>query len=236
VKFSVIVPAHDEERYLGACLRSVSAAAAPYPGDVEVIVVLNRCTDGTERIAREAGARLVREDAKNLSRIRNAGAAAATGEILVSIDADSTMSANLLARADRALSSGTSIGGGVMIRFERYSLGLVLTLLLMLPLILWYRVSGGAFWCRKRDFDAVGGFDERRLSFEDVDFALRLKALGRRQGKRFGTLFRAHIVTSCRKFDRFGDWFLIRHPGMLLELKRGVGRELADKLWYEVER
>ena len=236
MRLSVVIPAHNEERYLPACLRSVAAAAAPFPDQVETLVVLNRCTDGTEAIARAAGARILREDAKNLSVIRNVGAAAARGEILLTLDADSLVSPNLFTEVDRALATGRYVGGGVRIMFERYSLGLVFTMLLVLPFLLWYRISGGSFWCRKEDFDAVGGFDQARLSFEDVDFARRLKAHGRRQGKRFGTLLRASIVTSCRKFDQFGDWYLVLHPWLVVQLTRGASRAMADRLWYEPKR
>jgi len=236
LKFSIVIPAHNEEGFLDACLRSIAVAAAPYPGLVEIIVVLNRCTDGTERIARAAGVRVVYEDSKNLSKTRNVGAAASKGTVLLTLDADSLLSANLLTEIDRLLATGKYVGGGARIMFERYSLGLVITMLLVVPLLLWCRISGGCFWCRKEDFDAIGGFDEGHLTFEDVDFARRLKSYGRARGKRFGTLFRASIITSCRKFDRFGDWYLAFRPWLLARLLRGTDRALADKLWYEPKR
>lgn len=57
----------------------------------------------------------MREDVKNLARIRNAGARAAVGEVLVTIDADSRMSRGALVAIDSALSSGTTVGGGTVI-------------------------------------------------------------------------------------------------------------------------
>lgn len=236
IKFSVVIPAHDEEQYLGACLRSIGEASRPYAGQVETVVVLNRCTDRTEAIAREHGARIVHDDNRNLAKIRNAGIAQARGEILITLDADSTMSANLLTEVDRSLATGKVIGGGVHMWLDRYSIGLALTALAVLPLILLLGISGGSLWCRRSDFDEIGGFDESRLSFEDVDFARRLKAHGRRQGKRFKTLLRAHIVTSTRKFDKMGDWYLLLHPWIFFKMLRGCDRALADRLWYEVER
>jgi glycosyltransferase involved in cell wall biosynthesis len=50
------------------------------------VVALNRCTDGTESICKSYNAVIVRENCKNLAKIRNAAARAATGDILVSID------------------------------------------------------------------------------------------------------------------------------------------------------
>ncbi len=51
IKFSIIIPAHNEEKLIGRCLDSITAASVPYKNQVEVIVVLNRCTDRTEEIA-----------------------------------------------------------------------------------------------------------------------------------------------------------------------------------------
>ncbi len=236
MKFSIVIPARNEERYLPLCLASIARAAQPFPGQVETVVVLNRCTDGTERIAAEAGASLVKDDTKSIAHLRNVGAAAAQGEVLVTLDADSQMRPDLLLKIDRALASGRYIGGAVRIDFERYSLGLVVTLLLMLPIMLWYGISGGSFWVRKKDFEALGGFDESKRSFEDVDFALRLKARGRALGLPFKTLWTASIVTSCRKFDQFGDWFMVLNPHLFWKLSKGAAPELADQLWYEQKR
>ena len=51
--FSVIIPAHNEEKYIGKCLRSILGAAKYVkPHNVEMIVVANRCTDKTSDIAK----------------------------------------------------------------------------------------------------------------------------------------------------------------------------------------
>lgn len=41
VRFSIVIPAHNEEKYIGHCLESIKEAAEPFQGQVEVIVVLN---------------------------------------------------------------------------------------------------------------------------------------------------------------------------------------------------
>jgi GT2 family glycosyltransferase len=97
-------------------------------------------------------------------------------------------------------------------------------------------ISAGLFWLRRRDFEAIGGFDESVLSAEDVDFARRLKDYGRKRGLRYGTIRKAHIVTSCRKFDIFGDWVLLRQPRSVWKLFRGRNQELADRFFYRVDR
>jgi glycosyltransferase involved in cell wall biosynthesis len=209
----------------------------PYPGEVEVIVALNRCTDRTEEIARGFGARVVEVEGKNLSVIRNAAARLATGKILVTIDADSTMSANMLGEIERRLASGKFIGGGVTIRPDRVSPGIIISgLLIALVLLVRRGISGGLFWTYRRDFEAIGGFDESLVATEDLDFAVRLRAYGRRIGKRFGTIWGAHITTSCRKFDRLGDWFLLKNLKLVRGVLSGTDKPSADFYFYDFPR
>ena len=115
MRFSILIPARNEEQCLPGCLASVQAAAGPFPDQVEVIVAANRCTDRTEEIAREHGAKVVQDDSRNLAKIRNAAAQAARGEVIITIDADSRMSANMLTEIDRLLRTGKYVGGGVMV-------------------------------------------------------------------------------------------------------------------------
>ena len=235
-RFSVVIPARNEERFIGACLESIRVAAAPYEDQVEVIVVLNRCSDRTAEIARSFGARTIREDARNLATIRNAGARAAEGRIFVTIDADSIMSPGTLIAIDRALSSGKTIGGGTSIRPERFSAGIWATLMLLnIALAIW-QFSGGLFWCFREDFEAIGGFNETLVSGEDVDFARRLKVYGKLAQRPFSTLRGAYIVTSCRKFDVFGDWCVVKYPLLMLRLIRGKNQRAADAFYYDFER
>ncbi len=232
-RISLIVPAHNEEDFLPVCLEAAAAASAQVDCGVEIVVILNRCTDRTEEIARVAGCTLVLEDARNLSVIRNAGAAAAAGEIVVTCDADSRMHPRTFAEILRLLDSGKYVGGGAMVLPERWSLGIVASVFSVLPYLAFSGVSFGLFWCRKTDFDAIGGFDPRLISAEDVDFAKRLKAHGRLTGRRWGTPFRAPLVTSCRKFDEFGDWHIVRDPAFVWRIFRGTDRAAADKYWYD---
>jgi glycosyltransferase involved in cell wall biosynthesis len=233
-RISLIVPAHNEAAFLPGCLNAAHLAERRIEEEVEIVVVLNRCTDETETIARDHGCVIVREDAKNLSLIRNAGAAAARGEILVTCDADSRMDQDTFREIIRLLDGGLHVGGGALVLPERWSPGIVASALSIVPYLAFSGVSFGLFWCGIEDFRAIGGFDPRLVSVEDVDFAKRLKAHGRRSGRKWGTLFRAPLVTSCRKFDEFGDWYLVRNPGFVRRIFRGTDRAAADRFWYDV--
>jgi len=229
---SVITPAHNEELFIKKCLCSVNAAAKEVSEAVEHIVVLNRCTDKTGEIATKLGAKIITDDSRNLSSIRNKGAEVSKGDILVTIDADSQMTPNMLIEVLRKLDSGKYIGGGVKIVPERISLGILCSLLVVVPFVLWHGVSAGMIWCLRKDYEAIGGFDEKLPCIEDIDFGKRLKRYGRDHGKRSCTIRNAHIVTSCRKFDQFGDWYFIKNPMVVYRIFKRDQKQ-ADQFYYD---
>lgn len=233
-KISLIIPAHNEENFLPACLGAAREAAKRIDSAVEIIVILNRCTDATEEIATCHGCLIVREDAKNLSMIRNAGVAAASGEIIVTCDADSRMHPDSFQQILRRLATGRVVGGGAMVYPERWSMGIVASAMAILPYLAFTGVTFGLFWFLKRDFEKIDGFDARFVSVEDVDFARRLKKHGRKSGRRWGTLWTTPLITSCRKFDQFGDWYLFKNPAFVRKVFRGDDRKTADQFWYDV--
>lgn len=234
VIISIIIPAHNEEKYIGKCLDSISKASKLLQNEVEIIVVLNRCTDRTEEIAKSYNCITIDNDDKNLSKIRNTGVEKARGEIIVTIDADTQMNEHMLAKVVQNLSSGKYIGGGVTGKFERMSLGIfVSTMLLIGPLLIKYgAISVGIFWCYKEDFKSINGFNEELLMAEDADFAKRLKVWGKKKGQKYGTIQNG-MITSSRKFDKHGDWVLLRRPKLILAYLKGTDKHYADEAYYE---
>jgi len=65
-------------------------------------------------------------------------------------------------------------------------------------------LSGGLYWCYKKSFDAIKGFNEGLAFGEDLDFAKRLRKYGKTQELKYKTISDSFITTSCRKFDYFG--------------------------------
>lgn len=239
MKITVVVPAHNEEQYLGRCLASLQKQRLPTEVKIEIIVVLNRCIDKTEEVAREYGASVIKNDLKNISAIKNAGVAASTSEWIVTIDADSWMSSGVMAEIARRVVSPKVLGGGIKIRPERWSIGIAVGYGMMLIPARILGLSFGMYWFRKSDFEAVGGFNEKRHIAEDVDFMRRLKVHGRKTGRRHEIIGSECITTSCRKFDQFGDWHFVRIFGNPVKVCRGISgadQKYLDKNWYEVER
>ncbi|MHC4458978.1 MAG: glycosyltransferase family 2 protein [Planctomycetota bacterium] len=229
---SVITPAHNEELLIEKCLCSVKAAANKVLETIEHIVVLNRCTDQTGEIAIKLGAKVITDDSRNLSHIRNKGVAVSKGDILVTIDADSQMTSNMLLEVSCKLKSGKYIGGGVRIVPERISFGILCNLLVVVPFVLWHGVSAGMFWCLRKDYEAIEDFNEKLACLEDVDFGKRLKKYGKKFGKRYCTIRKAHIVSSCRKFDQFGDWYFIKNPMIVYRIFNRDQKQ-ADQFYYD---
>ena len=238
---SVVIPAHNEAGYILPCLRAIRHAARNVPDcTVETIVVANRCTDQTAHIAARRGARVILNEDKCISSVRNAGIRAAKGDIIVTIDADSRMTPGSLQEICARLATGREIGGGAVPEFDRMSLGIAASSLYVALQILPHAIrsggmlSGAMFWFRKADFEAIGGFDTHLVSLEDMDFAKRLKALGESRGQKYGTLRENKVITSSRKFDTFGDWYLIRNRKLTKALFTGTDRAAADQFYYDV--
>ncbi len=240
--FSIIIPAHNEEKYIEKCLDSIMLAAKEVPDKAEIIVVANRCIDRTADIAKRFGAKVVINNDKCISSIRNAGVKASNGEIIVTIDADSMMSKDSLAEIKEMLGSGKYIGGGTTPKFDRMSLGIAVSAvyiaLNLIPVMIRSggMLSGAMFWCKRQDFDSIGGFNEELVSLEDMDFAKRLKAFGKTCGKKYGTLKKSYVITSSRKFDEFGDWYLLKNRKLTKAIFTGKNREAADKFYYDVRQ
>lgn len=239
--FTVVIPAHNEEKYIGKCLRAIkSAAKYVAPDSVEIIVVANRCTDKTAAIAKHYGAKVLINDDKCIAAIRNTGVKAASGEIVVTIDADSLMTKYSLAEIRSMLRSGRYVGGGTNPMFDRMSVGIAFSSMYVIINLIPEMIksggylSGAMFWLYKKDFDSIGGFDESLVSLEDMDFARRLKKLGDSRGQKYGTLKHSYVTTSSRKFDEFGDWYLIKNRKLTKRIFTGKDRSAADQFYYDV--
>lgn len=242
-RFSLIVPAHNEQSYLGRLLDSVEAARSRCrhgAAAVEVVVADDGSTDATGAIAEQRGCRVVRLAARRIAAARNAGAAVASGEIFSFVDADMRIHPETFSAIDDMLATGRIVAGATGVTLERWSLGLAVTYAVMVPWVWLLRMDTGVVFCRAADFHAVGGFDERRAFGEDVKFLLDLRRLGRPRGQRLGRARRAKAISSTRKFDRYGDWhyfpLLIHLLGPMLRSPTTRNPVVEDYWYHDLER
>jgi glycosyltransferase involved in cell wall biosynthesis len=240
IRISLVVPAYNEEAYLPALLQSVEAARQAYEGGadrIEVIVADNRSTDRTAAIARESGYRAVAVEKRCIAAARNGGANMATGEILCFIDADSRIDPETFNAIDASMQTGKVAIGATGVVPDRTSAGIRATIVIFEFIGRLMGLDTGVIFCRREDFVAIGGYDETRLAAEDVDLLVRMKAYGRKQGRRFVRLPAVKAITSARKFDAHGDWHAmrigLRFAWHMLFDKANFDRH-AKRYWYDV--
>jgi glycosyltransferase involved in cell wall biosynthesis len=204
VDISVIIPAFNEEKLLPETLAAVNHARAawtPLGWASEVVVCDNNSTDHTGDVARAAGARVIFEPVNMIARARNAGASISLGRWLLFVDADSRPSPELFASAARAIQSGRVIAGGSVVRLDDES-----RLELRMVTGLWNRISrwnrwmaGSFIFVDAAAFREIGGFSAQMYAGEELDLSQRLKAHGRKSGRKLVILRDAPLVTSARK-------------------------------------
>ncbi len=234
---SIAIPAHNEERCIERCIRSVLTSSERAGQPVEIVVALNRCTDRTREIAESMGAICVVEDRKSIAAVRNAAVRASTSAAIATLDADNWMQSGTVAEILRRVNDNQFVGGGSRVVLERWSLGIVFSILAMAPYVVRRNIPAVTFWFLREAFDQIDGFNEDMVSLEDLDFALRLRAHGATQGKKYGAISRRNgIIVSCRKFDTFGDWYLFLNPSLVRKIFTGTDRIAADQFYYDVKR
>jgi glycosyltransferase involved in cell wall biosynthesis len=241
VKISIIVPAFNEEKFIARSLRKIKAATDAFASlgwESEIIVCDNNSTDRTAEKARAADATVVFEPMNQISRARNKGASAATGDWLVFVDADSYPSRELFAELALVIQSGRFLGGGAVVKMDR-AVGWTR---LFIPL--WNGISrlnrwaaGSFVFCEATVFRALGGFSQELYAAEELEFSKRPKKLALKRKKKVIILHRHPLVTSARKAHLYS---LREHLGMLLRTLRHRGENLKDRssctLWYDGRR
>src|SRR6266404_6396072 len=204
----------------------------------ELIVCDNNSTDRTAQLAREAGAQVVFEPLNQIARARNCGAAAATGDWLLFIDADSKPSVELFQDVAAQFESGQCLAGGSTVKLDgdyfwaNRGVGL------------WNWVSrtfswmaGSFIFCEASAFRKIEGFSNQLFASEELDLSKRLKQLAVECGKRIVILDQHPLVTSSRKVHlytlREHVWFLAR---TVVTWGGTLNRRESCPTWYDGRR
>ncbi len=184
MKISVIIPVFNGGEHLQACLQSILRAEPPAD---EVIVVSDASTDQSETIALSAGVRMIRLPVNGgASRARNAGAEAASGAILLFLDADVTIPPQLIAQV-HATFAASDAPDAVFGSYDDApaARGLVSQYRNLLHHFVHQTSHSEAstFWggcgaVRREVFWRVGGFPEERRYLEDVEFGYQMTLAG----------------------------------------------------------
>ena len=194
MEIAFIVPAYNEQKLLGQCLRSIKREVARSKLPAEIVVVNNGSTDQTKSVAlRVVGVRVVDAPQRGLVYARDAGLHATTASLLANIDADTILPTGWI---DRVIGEFRSDSHLVALSgpFLYYDLSISKQLLVFIFYGASYLfhslanslgvggvvVQGGNFVLRRDALLQAGGFDTT-ISFygEDTDIARRLNTVGR---------------------------------------------------------
>jgi glycosyltransferase involved in cell wall biosynthesis len=241
VKISIIVPAFNEERLLGASLAQIKAAAVALTKlgwETELIVCDNNSTDRTAEIARTAGAKVVFDPVNQIARARNAGAAASTGDWLVFVDADSHPSAELFADVAEQIQSGKCLAGGVTVRLdERHFWADCVTQLWNFASRSRKLLAGSFIFIETAVFREVGGFSRELFVAEELELSKRLKQYARGQGRGIVILHRHPLITSARKMRLYTMREHFRFFGKaIFNQRKAMTSPQEAHLWYDGRR
>jgi glycosyltransferase involved in cell wall biosynthesis len=232
MKFSVIVPAYNEENYLAPTLQAIGAAIGDLP--FETIVVDNESTDQTVNIAENFGARIVFETEHNIAKVRNTGAKAATGDILIFIDADTRVPPNLFQKIAGLMKDEKCLGGAVSVEFDESKRKWMKYYLLGWKF--WEKFfnmkQGAAQFCRKDVFEKIGGYDASIYVGEDLEFYWRMAKFARRGGGRVSFIEQPKVKTSARRLDKTSLWKTFVHWNPMF-IRLAWRKKSVWKDWYE---
>ena len=218
LRISAIVCAHNEAHYLSACLYSILAQSR-IPD--EILVINNASTDETRAVAQGVPhVRVVDEPRKGLVRARETGRLAATGDILVYLDADCRAPLMWLARVERrflrdpellALSAPYRFydwdwWGRLLNRAYDFTLAPATQLLVKRLLRIGTVFYGGNFAVRREALERIGGFDTSiEFHGEDTNLGRRLFAAGK-----VALVRDCYLYTSARRYVAMGKGTVIR--------------------------
>jgi glycosyltransferase involved in cell wall biosynthesis len=225
---SFIVPAHNEEQHIGETLRAIRGAADAAGEAYELIVVDDASVDRTAEIAAAAGARVESVRYRQISRTRNAGARAASGERFIFVDADTIISEAVLRAALAALDAG-AVAGGATLRMDGYVPLYVRSLLIVTAAVMRRKnwIAGCYVFCTRQAFQAVGGFDESLFASEEIALSKALQQVGR------VVILDEEVVTSGRKARSHSGWHLVRLLAVFALRGQAILRTRTHlELWY----
>jgi rSAM/selenodomain-associated transferase 2 len=207
MRLSIIIPTLNEARYLAKAVAAVRQRAKPVEPH-EIIVADCGSTDGTPEVAAGLDVSIIQDNPPPRSRAAalNRGAAAATGDVFLFLDADSLVPRGYAHAIRAALRDRQVIGGAFEFALDGWGLGLRCTEFLnRIRYRIWPRFYGDqGIFVRAEPFRRLGGFPPR-LILETSDFSRALARRGRL------ALIHRPMITSARRFVEGGVWKVLAH-------------------------
>lgn len=184
MKLSIVIPAHNEEKYLPRCLESLKHQIYK---DFEIIVVDNASTDNTSTIAKQFGATVIHESKKGVGAARRAGFAITKGEISITTDADCTFPSDWLEKIAKVFNKNpntiaiygiSSLDDAGAIKRILSKLGTKIFFAAN-DLLNKKQFTGCNLAVRKSTYNQTAGFDANIRICEDADLCKKLMRIGK---------------------------------------------------------
>jgi glycosyltransferase involved in cell wall biosynthesis len=229
---SFIIPAYNEEFELPRCIAAIHAAAENANREYEIIVVDDGSTDTTAVVGARAGARVISINRRHIAAVRNTGARAALGDILFFVDADTRINPKHVVDAIAALEVGCSGGSARILADGVIPLWGRIFIRVFCTIYFASKLGAGAFlFTTRKNFDAIGGFDEQLFVGEEIYFSLALRKLG------CFKILREPIVTSGRKLRMYSARHILsRSFAIVIRGTRAVRSRDRLEFWYDGKR
>ena len=229
---SFIIPAYNEELELSSTIASIRVAASGVTQPYEIIVVDDGSTDATAELAAQAGARVISINRRQIAAARNAGARAAQGNDLFFVDADTRINSKHIDEAIAALKAGYAGGSARVITDGTTPMWGRIFVRAFCTVYFALNLGAGAFlFTTRRNFNAIGGFDEQYFIGEEVCFSLALRKLGPFK------VLREPIVTSGRKLRMYSARHVLgRSLSIIIRGPRAARSRAKLDFWYNGRR
>lgn len=227
---SFVVPAYNEELELPPTIRAIHNSAKNR--EYEIVVVDDASADATAEIAQDAGAKVVSINRRQIAAARNAGARHARGDILFFVDADTRINEKHVAGVIAALKEGCFGGGARVVVDGAIPFWARILMKAFCALYFAINLGAGAFlFTTRKNFDAVGGFDEKFFIGEEIYFSIALRKLGRFR------ILREPVVTSGRKLRMYSAREILGNSlSVILRGPRAARSRKGLHIWYDGKR
>lgn len=198
---SVIIPAHNEEKYI---LRTVQSVRNQTFKNFEIIVVVDGSTDKTASIIKNEVDFVVSLKKKSgAACARNEGFKKSSGEMLVFLDADTSLSPTVLEEIER--NKKKFIIGSCVIKPDNPRVKHRVVMWLKNRLLCPFGISNGILFCSRDVFNKYGPFNEKMKKREEGAFLRTVKRHGR------FVIIKEPVVSSMRRFEKKGYLYIAHY-------------------------
>jgi len=222
---SFVIPAYNEEHYIGTCLASVLKEVRGAAREVEIVVVNNASTDRTKEVALSfAGVKVVDEPQKGLTMARRAGFFASSGDLIANVDADTKLPRGWLTRVFREFSCNDDLVAlsGPYIYYDLPLFARHLVRIFYGFGYVFHRINsffkkgamiqGGNYVVKRSAMEKIGGYDTHFDFYgEDTNIAVRIRTVGTVKWD-----FHLPMYTSARRLNgdgifKAGFWYALTY-------------------------